>query len=162
MPTTIETYPLEKNKIIKRFISAMTGWGVLLFIIGIALIVYLHSSLMLATGVWIFLAILLAAWQYVYETKYFEAYFYDAQPDFLVIKKGWITPKETTLPYEKLQDVYVDQDIYDRIFGLVDVHVSTATMASGMEAHIDGVNPANANKLRELILAKIQEKKGKR
>ena len=60
-----------------------------------------------------------------------------------------------------MQDVYVDQDIFDRMFGLWDVHVSTATMMSGMEAHIDGVKRENAMKLREMLLQKIRSKKAR-
>lgn len=68
-------------------------------------------------------------------------------------------PHETMLPYEKLQDVYMDQDLFDRMFNLWDVHVSTATAMSGYEAHIDGVNHENAEALRELILNKIRKQK---
>ena len=53
----------------------------------------------------------------------------------------------------------MDQDILDRIFGLWDVHVSTATNMSGAEAHIDGVKHDNANAIKELILAKIRKAK---
>jgi membrane protein YdbS with pleckstrin-like domain len=102
-----------------------------------------------------------AVWQWVYENKYFDAYFYDAREDVLVIRKGWITPRETNLPYEKLQDVYMDQDIFDRFFRLWDVHVSTATTMSGMEAHVDGVNEENAEAIRKLLLAKIKSKRGR-
>lgn len=68
-------------------------------------------------------------------------------------------PRETILPYEKLQDVYVDQDVFDRIFRLYDVHVSTATFMSGFEAHIDGVNKENAEAIREIILENIRKNK---
>lgn len=76
---------------------------------------------------------------YLYQGWYFAVYFYDLTPDFIQIKKGPITPREITLPYERIQDVYVDQDLLDRIFGLYDVHLSSATISSGIEAHIDGL-----------------------
>ena len=69
--------------------------------------------------------------------------------------------RETILNYDKIQDVYMDQDILDRVFGLHDVHVSTATAMSGYEAHIDGVNQNNALAIKEQILEKIRSKKPK-
>lgn len=67
-------------------------------------------------------------------------------------------PREISIPYERVQDVYVDQDLWDRIFHLYDVHLSTATWTSGMEAHIDGVESDAANGLREVLLKTIGEK----
>jgi membrane protein YdbS with pleckstrin-like domain len=55
----------------------------------------------------------------------------------------------------------MDQDIFDRFFRLWDVHVSTATTMSGMEAHVDGVNEENAEAIRKLLLAKIKSKRGR-
>ena len=52
----------------------------------------------------------------------------------------------------------MDQDLLDRLFGLWDVHVSTATFMSGWEAHIDGVKHDNAMEIREIILSKIRKK----
>lgn len=158
--TTIELFPLERRKVLKKFVQAMIGWTLLFLaaLVGAAL----ASSLAAVISFSLFVALafaLLAAWQYWYENKYFEEYFYDAQEDFLVLRKGVITPRETVLPYEKFQDVYVDQDVFDRLFNLYDVHVSTATALSGWEAHIDGVNKENAGKLRELVLKKIREKR---
>ncbi|MDO8554561.1 MAG: PH domain-containing protein [Candidatus Micrarchaeota archaeon] len=156
--TTIKQYPLDRKKIMKRFVSGMIIWTILAIIAGIFL-----GSISMLLGIFTFLGIIIifSVWTWIYENKYFQAYFYDVGESFLVIRKDWITPRETMLPYEKLQDVYMDQDLFDRMFGLWDVHVSTATMMSGMAAHIDGVNSENAQKIRELIMGKIKEK-GKR
>src|SRR3989344_2443062 len=98
---------------------------------------------------------------YLYQQWYYNVYYYNLTPDFIVIKKGPITPREITIPYERVQDVYVDQDIFDRIFGLYDVHLSSATISSGMEAHIDGVEKTAADGLRSLLLQRVSEKIGK-
>lgn len=161
MPTTIETYPLDRKKITKRFIGHIIGWLLLSLIISLSLFFGMRLDLAVFLILFFGLLLLCAAWQWFYEKKYFNSYFYDLDKNFLKIRKDWITPKEIILPYEKLQDVYVDQDLLDRIFGLWDVHVSTATMASGMEAHIDGVNQENATKIRETLLDKISKKKEK-
>jgi putative membrane protein len=101
------------------------------------------------------LAILLI---YLYQRWYFAVYFYDLTPDFIQIRKGPITPREITIPYERIQDVYVDQDLLDRIFGLYDVHLSTATISSGMEAHIDGLEKQAAEGLRTVLLETVKQR----
>lgn len=99
---------------------------------------------------------------FLYQRWYFAVYFYDLTPDYIVIRKNPITPKEITIPYERVQDVYMDQDLLDRFFGLYDVHLSSATVASGMEAKIDGVEKEAANGLRNLLLQKVQERISKK
>ena len=159
MTTTIEQYPLERAKIVKKFIASMINWILLLALIGAISHFVLNNSISSIAA--FALIIVAAAWEWVNQTKYYESYFYDATNDFLEIRKGWITPREVTLPYEKLQDVYVDQDLLDRLMGLYDVHVSSATIMSGMEAHIDGVNSANAKAIKALLLEKIKSKKSR-
>ena len=85
-------------------------------------------------------------------------YFYDLTSDYIVIKKGPITPQEITIPYERIQDVYVDQDLLDRILGLYDVHLSSATISSGMAAHIDGVEKQASDGLRAMLLQTVNER----
>jgi membrane protein YdbS with pleckstrin-like domain len=164
-PPTIKQYPLERRKIAKKLTVAMISWTIFL---GICLIITTALSKSITTDSSIFrtislciitLYIIIFMIQLWYQNQYYKRYFYNIATDFLVIKKGVIMPHETMLPYEKLQDVYMDQDLFDRIFNLWDVHVSTATAMSGHEAHIDGVNRENAEKLRELILNKIRKQR---
>jgi putative membrane protein len=106
----------------------------------------------------LFVLFLIVLGNFLYQKWYFATYYYDLGPDFITIKKGPLTPTEITIPYERVQDVYMDQDIFDRIFGLYDVHLSSATVSSGMEAHIDGVEQAAAQGLRDLLLKTVQLK----
>ena len=157
---TCVTYPLEQRKVVKKSIQSIINWLVFLFIVMIGLKFWAEVEIdgFLPWIMWIAVAIVII--EPIYQYLYFKKYFYDVGADFLIIKKGVVMPRETILNYPKIQDVYVDQDIFDRMFGLFDVHVSTATMMSGMEAHIDGVNKENAAAIRNLILSKM--KKGKR
>ena len=157
---TIKQYPLEPIKVVKKTISALLVWLILFLVV-----LFLHAffwkmlSLYLLIADIVFLVIIIL--EPIYQYWYYRKYFYDVRNDFLVIKKGVIMVRETILNYDKIQDVYVDKDILDRIFGLYDVHVSTATAMSGYEAHIDGVNNQNASAVREQILEKIRSKKPK-
>jgi uncharacterized membrane protein YdbT with pleckstrin-like domain len=91
-----------------------------------------------------------------YLSHYIKTYYYSDDEDFLTIKKGVFAPTEIHVQYLKIQDVFVDQDILDRILGIYDVHISSATYSSGIEAHIDGVDKAGADGLKTLFLGKMK------
>ncbi len=124
--------------------------------------VFGYNSIFLIEAGAILLFVLVVLITYLYERWYFVTYFYDLTDDHIVIKKGPITPQEITIPYERVQDVYVDQDLWDRIFNLYDVHLSSATVSSGMQAHIDGVEKASADGLRGILLSEITKRMKKR
>lgn len=163
---TREKYPLSFKKIIKKTLSSLALWVMgLAFLAGFALFLtfYLDAAraiqleaarqILIATmsTILVFI-ILIAVPTYIYQRWYFAKYFYDLGKDYIVIRKGVITPSEISMPYERVQDVYMNQDILDRIFGLFDVHLSTATSSSGMEAHIDGLEKDAAMGLKEELL----------
>lgn len=165
---TREQFPLSTKKVLKKTITGTLVWVILLLIIWGVLAATLSSGS--DTGGWLVMAtigilglmffILLVV--YLYQRWYYAVYFYDLTPDYIVIKKGPITPREITIPYERVQDVYVDQDLLDRIFGLYDVHLSSATISSGVEAHIDGVEKPAADGLRAMLLQTVNERISKK
>ncbi|MBI3620050.1 PH domain-containing protein [Candidatus Roizmanbacteria bacterium] len=169
---TRDKYPLSPKKIIKKTITSMIAW---LFVLGFFVLMVsgmiagimadsnqgittIFGAIFTGLFVFAFLFIVIGTLTYLYQRWYFAVYYYDIRDDFIVIKKGPITPKEITIPWERIQDVYVDQDIFDRMFGLFDVHLSTATLMSGMQAHIDGVEQQAADGLREVLLGKIKSR----
>ena len=157
--TTIEKYPLEQRKVIKKTVAAIWSMFLLFLIVFLPAHIFLwksYKTILIVIDVLYALNIII---QPFYQYLYYKKYFYDVRPDFLVIRKGVIMVRETILDYDKIQDVYMDQDLFDRMFSLWDVHVSTATSMSGVEAHIDGVNHENAMTIRELILDKIRVRK---
>ena len=102
----------------------------------------------------IFIAVFL---NFLYHYIYYKTYYYNIKEDILVIRKGIFMPDEISIPYNRIQDIYVDRDFLDLLFGLYDVHVSSATVESGKDAHIDGVTHGNAVELKEMILDKVQK-----
>ncbi len=93
----------------------------------------------------------------IYFRAYIRTYSYDCNDNFVTIKKGVFAPTEIHVQYQKIQDVYVDQDILDRAMGLYDVHIASATATSGIEAHIDGVDKIAAEGIKDFLLHKISE-----
>lgn len=163
---TREKYPLSTKKVLKKTLTGVIGvfllLGFILVILGLivpALIGKKDELVASIFGVAFVLGIvgfvIVALLEYLYQRWYYAVYYYDLQEDSLSIKKGPILPSEITIPYVRIQDVYVDQDILDRVFGLYDVHVSSATISSGLQAHIDGVEKPAADGLRQELLEKI-------
>ena len=157
--TTVEEHPLEKRKIIKKTISYTFVLYVFFLIGPLWANIFFWNLYQIPLIILDALFILFPLIEWLYQREYYKRYFYDIRKDFLFIKKGVIAPTETILPYDKLQDVYVDQDVFDRIFNLYDVHVSTATLMSGIQAHIDGVSKENSQLFREMILKDIKANK---
>jgi membrane protein YdbS with pleckstrin-like domain len=162
---TRKKYPLSSKKILKKAISNSIVLTIIFLCIWVFVSFIAHTSSdgdrfpmgSFTVGI-VFLLLLVWLANYLYQRWYFAVYSYDLTNDFIIIKKGPITPVEITIPYERVQDVYVDQDIFDRLLGLYDVHLSSATVSSGMEAHIDGVAEPAANGLRDLLLETVHSK----
>ncbi len=164
------TYPLSPKKWWKKmipkiipsfFFGLMGGTVAAAFAMVAASTADAGDSTLIATGVSAFVlggvvcgfgVLLLYG---VYVRAYIRRYFYNADEQFVTIKKGVFAPREIHVQYQKIQDVYVDQDLLDRLLGLYDVHLASATAASSMEAHIDGVEVAVAEGLKNLLLNKI-------
>jgi len=102
----------------------------------------------------IFLAVTL---NILYHYIYYKMYYFNIKEDVLVIRKGVFMPDEISIPYNRIQDIYVDRDLFDLVLGLYDLHVSSATLESAVDAHIDGVTHKNAVKLKEMILDKVSK-----
>lgn len=154
-----EKYPLEKRKAIKKTISFLP---ILLFIIFIVFIFFptIFSEYFNFSNIYniILASIFLTILYYIYQIFYIKYYFYDLVDRNLIIRKGVFSRNEITLPIDRIQDVYVDQDILDRIFRLYDVHVSSATYTSHNLCHIDGVSKESAQAIKNLLLSKINKK----
>jgi putative membrane protein len=161
---TRDKFPLSTKKIIKKTITGSIGinlsLGLVWFVVALIYFSIDTGSYLSAFSLIVLpvLIIVTSVLVYLYQRWYFAVYYYELSTDYIQIKKGPITPREITIPYERIQDVYVDQDILDRIFGIYDVHLSSATVTSGMEAHIDGVEKQSAEGLREMLLKTIQER----
>jgi len=161
---TREQFPLSIKKVLKKTVTGTLFLAILLLIVWAIFVFALSSGTktgsqfgIITIGIFgLLLFIILSV--YLYQRWYYAVYFYDLTSDYIVIKKGPITPREITIPYERVQDVYVDQDLLDRIFGLYDVHLSSATISSGMEAHIDGVEKPAADGLRAMLLKTVSER----
>ena len=168
MTSLRETVPLQNVKILKKSIGGFWGMFLLCGFISIFVVPLcffpvedIYEVLDVVRKVlgiaWLVFVVLLLCWIPVYQYLYFQRYFYDMDEKNIVIRKGVWAQKEITLPFSRITDVYVDQDILDVPFKIYDVHISTPTEKSGMFAHIDGVNKEGSQQLRQMILDRINQ-----
>ena len=161
-----QQYPLSPRKFWKKIIEKLVAF----YILGIALAItdfflifivnngYDSGLSKILWGLLVFgiIIILIITFLYSWYVKiYIKRYYYDGEEHFITIKKGVFAPTEIHVQWQKIQDVYVDQDILDRIMGLYDVHIASATASSGIEAHIDGVEQVAAEGLKHYFLNKV-------
>lgn len=164
-----EKFPLSKRKYWKKIISILISKIIFvgMFLLWIMVFNWIQKDApsdsvrffaitRLVLEISIGLIILHFFYRMRYVSAYIKRYFYHSDDNFLTIKKGVFTPTEIHIQYQKIQDVYVDQSLLDKVFGLYDVHISSATVTSGIEAHIDGVEKENAEQLKEFLLNKIK------
>ena len=156
-PVLVQELPLEARKPLKKTVSF---FPVIIIALAVILgIVYLAAPEFLAAWALplaVFCATLLIL-KFIYEIVYLKGYYYNFAQDVLVIRKGVFTIKEITVPFNLVQNVFVDQDIFDRAFSLWDVHLSTVTFRSEMQCHIDGLSEQNAKTLNEMLLKRIKQ-----
>jgi len=166
-----ERIPLQKRKIAKKSIATELGTVVALGFVSIFIVLFLlagredlptflRSHALTIVFAWIGIVLALLCWIPFYQYLYFVTYFYDTEGDNLVIRKGVFAKRETVIPFSKMTDIYVDQDLLDVLFRLYDVHISTPTEQSGLRAHIDGVDRAGSTELRRLILERVNAASG--
>lgn len=163
--TLKNNYPLSPRKFKKKMVEKVIGLGILSGFIGASVWAILSGfdqnfanpkSIIAGVAAAVASFVVLMGVYGVYVHYYIKTYFYADEDDFITIRKGPITPAEIHVQYAKIQDVYVDQDLLDRLFGIYDVHISSATYSSGIEAHIDGVSKESAEGLKNLFLNKIK------
>lgn len=154
-------HPLLISKVKKNVLWGTCLWfGATLFFpflgLGYAFYDFSPQSWIMVGLIWAFYIFIILC-IVMYHLAHYKTYYYDLTDKYLIIAKGVFQRQETTVPYERIQDVYIDQDFLDRFFHLYDVHISTATNSSYNRAHIDGVSLASAEKIREMILKKVAD-----
>lgn len=146
--TTCSIIPIEPRKIIKKSINRipfqiilgiiLAGslyWWMAMGVEGITGIkIAWYKNVLLLTFLGTLLIILIG--NILYQFLYFRYYFYDLTSE-VVIRKGVVSRTQISIRYEKIQNIFVDQDFWDRIFKLYDVHIATADPQSSWVAHIE-------------------------
>jgi len=112
---------------------------------------------------------------------------YSIEGQFLTLKQGILSKQQRHIPYGVIQNLFVKQDLFDRIFGLASLTIENASQGagtltapqqqkvfglrignqqrqqvemvgfSGNEVSIPGLTKANAEILKGIVLQKMKE-----
>ncbi|OXY93635.1 PH domain-containing protein [Streptomyces diastatochromogenes] len=107
---------------------------------------------LLAGWVWAAFALLplaLAAWGWRLLGRNWRSWRYAERADDLLISRGVLWREETVVPYGRMQLVEVTSGPVERWFGLASVQLHTAAAAT--DATIPGLDPAEAERLRDRL-----------
>ncbi|WP_405733631.1 PH domain-containing protein [Streptomyces sp. NBC_00028] len=105
-----------------------------------------------AGPVWAALALLplaAIAWGWVMLGRNWASWRYAERADDLLISRGVLWREETVVPYGRMQLVEVTSGPVERHFGLASVQLHTAAAAT--DATIPGLEPAEAERLRDRL-----------
>jgi uncharacterized protein len=95
------------------------------------------------------LPLALAAWCWVLLKRNWLSWRYAERADDLLISRGVLWREETVVPYGRMQLVEVTSGPVERWFGLAGVQLHTAAAAT--DARIPGLDPAEAERLRDRL-----------
>jgi membrane protein YdbS with pleckstrin-like domain len=91
----------------------------------------------------------LMAWGWVMLERNWRSWRYAERADDLLISRGVLWREETVVPYGRMQLVEVTSGPVERHFGLASVQLHTAAAAT--DATIPGLDPAEAERLRDRL-----------
>ncbi|MFH1722002.1 MAG: PH domain-containing protein [Candidatus Altiarchaeota archaeon] len=94
-----------------------------------------------------------------YSRRFFEVFVFEPRKDHFFTRKGVIVPSYTLIPYKNIQDIHLEQTVFDRIFGLWSVQIFSATYDPRGSDMIFGLNKENAENLKTEIFSKVKEVK---
>ncbi|MEV5356792.1 PH domain-containing protein [Streptomyces sp. NPDC093516] len=90
-----------------------------------------------------------AVWGWVMIERNWRSWRYAERADDLLISRGVLWREETVVPYGRMQLVEVTSGPVERHFGLASVQLHTAAAAT--DATIPGLDPAEAERLRDRL-----------
>ncbi|MFG2552000.1 PH domain-containing protein [Streptomyces sp. NPDC048581] len=118
-----------------------------LLTIGLAVVLNLFAGP--AWAAFALLPLALMAWGWVMLGRNWRSWRYAERADDLLISRGVLWREETVVPYGRMQLVEVTSGPVERHFGLASVQLHTAAAAT--DATIPGLDPAEAERLRDRL-----------
>ena len=79
---------------------------------------------------------------------------YATEENFLTVKQGILSKQQRHIPYGVIQNLFVEQDLFDRFFGLASLTIENASQSN---VNIPGLTEEDAETLKEIILQKMKD-----
>ncbi|MFA5106209.1 MAG: PH domain-containing protein [Candidatus Micrarchaeia archaeon] len=92
----------------------------------------------------------------LYVKKDYGTRIYVLRQDGLWLREGWLMPHETLLFYKNIQDLDVNQDIFERYFGLFTIRVKSMSYLSAMSARLRLLSSSDSASMQEILRRQIE------
>lgn len=136
---------LPRGLLRMRRLLLVVWLGLLTIVVGLVLETF--AGLVWASFALLPLATLAWGWRML--GRNWQSWRYAERADDLLISKGVLWREETVVPYGRMQLVEVTSGPVERHFGLASVQLHTAAAAT--DARIPGLDPAEAERLRDRL-----------
>lgn len=190
---TEKNYPVQGLWVLKSIIRSLTFFVIVIAFFSFTGMPYDNLSLWdslskdpaLKIYFWIFIAFI--PFNLILAILRRLTFHYSIEGQFLTLRQGILSKQQRHIPYGVIQNLFVKQDIFDRIFGLASLTVENASQGagafaapqqqkvfglrigtqrrqqmemvgfSGNKVSIPGLTNANAEILKSIVLQKMKE-----
>ena len=175
------TQPIMTDKIVTEKDYPITT----LWVFKAPIIMFLVSAIALFFGIWFPYLVIAFPILLIINPLNRANFHYSLEDKFFIVRQGILSKKQRTVPYGVIQNVFVKQDLFDRIFGLALLSIENASQgggflsgkksknfklsgtgvivpgetvgSSGNKVNVPGLKKQDAESLKVLILQKIKE-----
>ena len=178
---TEKNYPIRNIWLFKRILVALIILPIyFIFFIGIGNGALFSSGLLLMFFSFILIFGLALGVPVIINILERSNFHYSLDQHFMVLHQGIISKQNRNVPYGRIQGVFVNQGLFDRIFGLASLTIEDFSDGGrssmdaggyvgsgksrhealgfvGSKIHIPGLKKGDAEALKEILLQKVKE-----
>jgi len=181
---TEKNYPVQGLWILKSIIGSLLS---LIILVPLLWFSRFSESKDSEISLYIPLIIIFAIFHFIVTILRRATFHYSIEGQFLTLKQGILSKQQRHIPYGVIQNLFVKQDLFDRIFGLASLAIENASQGAGALAapqqqkvfglrignqqrqqvemvgfygnkvSIPGLTKANAEILKGIVLQKMKE-----
>jgi hypothetical protein len=107
---------------------------------------------------WTAYAVAAVAYSVAMPTYRYRVHRWESTATAVYTQRGWLTRERRIAPMSRVQTVDLDQNVIDRVFGLANVTVTTASAAGPVR--VDGLDRAVAERLVEELTRRTEDEPG--
>jgi len=127
---TEKNYPVQRLWVIKSIRRSLFA---LIFFIPPLLISYRYSKTSKDTEIYFYIIIIVGfvISHFIVTILRRANFYYSVEEKFLTLRQGILSKQQRYIPYGVIQNLFVKQDLFDRIFGLASLTIENASQGAG-------------------------------
>lgn len=169
---TDKEYPIQKRWVFKSVLFSFLFIIIYFPAVAIGSLSSSHSEVLLKSGMYLIFFLIFLPFPIVGMILRRATFHYSLDKEYITIYQGVISKSQIHIRYGVIQNILIGQDIFDRLFRVVDLRVQNAVQGgpvaygygrqtegigvSGNTVEIPGLDPKDAQKLKDEILQKVK------